>query len=64
MALEPFLGHDGVLHYEIKRIYSAHTHKKLRELWVEWQGYVRPVAERVDLAGIPHAGCPCLGVGL
>jgi len=38
-APEPLLGHDGVMHYEIKRICNAHTHKKVRELWVEWQGY-------------------------
>ena len=36
---EPLLGHDGVMHYEIKRICNARTHKKVRELWVEWQGY-------------------------
>jgi len=36
---EPLLGHDRVLHYEIKRICNARTHKKVRELWVEWQGY-------------------------
>jgi len=38
-APEPLLGHDGVMHYEIKRICNARTHKKVRELWVEWQGY-------------------------
>jgi len=38
-ALEPLLGHDSVMHYEIKRICNARTHKKVRELWVEWQGY-------------------------
>jgi len=38
-APEPLLGHDGVMHYEIKRICNACTHKKVRELWVEWQGY-------------------------
>jgi len=38
-APEPLLGHDGVIHYEIKRICNARTHKKVRELWVEWQGY-------------------------
>ena len=27
------------MHYEIKRICNARTHKKVRELWVEWQGY-------------------------
>jgi len=38
-APEPLLGHDSVIHYEIKRICNARTHKKVRELWVEWQGY-------------------------
>ena len=38
-APELFLGHDGVMHYEIKRIYNARTHKNARELWVEWQEY-------------------------
>jgi len=38
-ASEPLLGHDRVMHYEIKRICNARTHKKVRELWVEWQGY-------------------------
>jgi len=38
-APEPLLGHDGVMHYEIKRICNARTHKRVRELWVEWQGY-------------------------
>ena len=28
-----------MIHYEIKRICIARTHKKVRELWVEWQGY-------------------------
>jgi len=27
------------MHYEIKRMCNARTHKKVRELWVEWQGY-------------------------
>ena len=36
-APEPLLGHDGVMHYEIKRICNARTHKKVRKLWVEWQ---------------------------
>jgi len=36
---ELLLGHDGVMHNEIKRICNARTHKKVRELWVEWQGY-------------------------
>ena len=35
-APEPLLGHDGVLYYEIKRICNTRTHKKVRELWVEW----------------------------
>ena len=38
-APEPLLGHDGVMHYEINRICNARTHKKVSELWVEWQGY-------------------------
>jgi hypothetical protein len=38
-APEPLLEHDGVMHYEIKRICNARTQKKVRELWVEWQGY-------------------------
>jgi len=38
-APEPLLGHDGVIHYKIKRICNVRTHKKVRELWVEWQGY-------------------------
>ena len=38
-ALEPLLRHDSVMHYDIKRICNARTHKKVRELWVEWQGY-------------------------
>jgi len=38
-AMEPLLGHDGVMHYEIKRGCNARTHKKVRELWVEWQEY-------------------------
>jgi len=38
-APEPLLGHDGVMHYEIKRICNAHTHQKVRKLLVEWQGY-------------------------
>jgi len=38
-APEPLLGHDGVMHYEIKHISNARTHKKVREVWVEWQGY-------------------------
>ena len=38
-ALEPLLGHDGGMHYEIKCICNAQTHKKVRKLWVEWQGY-------------------------
>jgi len=38
-APEPLVGHEGVMHYEIKRICNARTHKKVRELWVEWQGY-------------------------
>ena len=33
-AQEPLLGHDGVM----QRICNARTHKKVRELWVEWQG--------------------------
>jgi len=37
-AQVPLLGHDGVMHFEIKRICNARTHKKVRELWVEWQG--------------------------
>jgi len=28
-----------VIHYEIKRKCNARTHKKVRELSVEWQGY-------------------------
>jgi len=53
------------MHCEIKRICNAHTHKKVREFWVEWQGYesVRPVAKRLGVSGIPHAGCTGLGVG-
>jgi len=39
MAPEPLLGHDGVMHCEIKRIGNDRTRKKVRELWVEWQGY-------------------------
>ena len=27
------------MHHEIKRICNARTHKKVREFWVEWQGY-------------------------
>jgi len=38
-APEPLFGHDGVMHYEIKRICNACTYKKVCELWVEWQGY-------------------------
>jgi len=38
-APEPLLGHDSVMFYEIKRICNARKHKKVRELWVEWQGY-------------------------
>jgi len=38
-APKPNLGHDGVMHYEIKRICNARTRKKVRELWVEWQRY-------------------------
>ena len=38
-ASELFLGYDGVMHYEIERICNARTHKKVRELWLEWQGY-------------------------
>jgi len=38
-APEPLLRHDGVIHYEIKHICNARTHKKVRELWVAWQGY-------------------------
>jgi hypothetical protein len=38
-APEPLLGHDGVMHYEINRICNARTHTKVREFWVEWQGY-------------------------
>ena len=38
-APESLLGHDGVMHYEIERICNTRTHKKVRELWVEWQGY-------------------------
>jgi len=37
-APEPLLGHDGVMHYEIKRICNSRTHKKVWEPWVEWQG--------------------------
>jgi len=39
MAPEPLLGYDGVMHHEIKRIRNACTHQKVRELWVESQGY-------------------------
>jgi len=35
VAPEPLLGHDGVMHYEIKRICNA----KMRQRWVEWQEY-------------------------
>ena len=28
-----------MIHYEIERTHIARTHKKARELWVEWQGY-------------------------
>jgi len=38
-APEPLLGHDGVMHYELKRICNACTHKKVCDLWMEWQGY-------------------------
>ena len=38
-APEPLLGHDGVMHNEIKRICNARTHKKVRKLCLEWQGY-------------------------
>jgi len=31
-ASEPFLGYDGVMHYEIERICNARTHKKVREV--------------------------------
>ena len=34
-APEPILGHDGVIHFEIKRICNARTHKKVRGLRVE-----------------------------
>ena len=61
MAPEPLLGHDGVMHYEIRRICNARTHKKVRELWVEWQGYNQ---SQLGISTIPHAGCTCLGVGL
>jgi len=45
-ALEPLLGHDCVMHYEIKRICNARTHKKEVESqgfeqsqngWVSWE---------------------------
>jgi len=38
-APEPLLGHDVVMHYEIKRVCNARTHNKVREFWMEWQGY-------------------------
>jgi len=41
MVPEPLLGHDGVMHYEIKRICNARTHMQARKLWAEWQGYVQ-----------------------
>ena len=33
---QPLWGHDGVLHYEIKRICNARCHKGVDELCVEW----------------------------
>ena len=36
---QPLWGHDGVPHYEIKRICNARCHKGVGKLWVEWQGY-------------------------
>ena len=38
---QPPWGHDGVPHYEIKRICNARYHKGVDELWVEWQRYVQ-----------------------
>ena len=38
-APEPLLGHDVVMRYEIKRVCNARTHNKVREFWMEWQGY-------------------------
>ena len=55
---QPLWGHDGVPHYEIKRICNARCHKGVDELWVEWQGYDQSqngwVARSSLLQDVPH----------
>ena len=52
------MGHDGVPHYKIKRIYNARCYKGVDELWVEWQGYDQSqnswVAQSSLLQDVPH----------
>ena len=62
-APEPLLGHDGVMHYEIKCICDALTLKEGAETLGGMAG-VRPVAKRLGVSGISHAGCTGLSVGL
>ena len=55
---QPLWGHDGVSHYEIKRICNARCHKGVDELWVEWQGYDQSqhgwVARSSLIQDVPH----------
>jgi len=62
-APEPLLGHDGVMHYEIKCICDVLTLKEGAETLGGMAG-VRPVAKRLGVSGISHAGCTGLSVGL
>jgi len=56
-APEPLLGHNGVMHYEINSICNARTHTKVRELWVEWQGYDQDRVSRFMLLAVGHKNC-------